>query len=162
MKDKLTETLKACLKSAKSIEDLAEKLISEGVTLQPETEKCSCNVYIDYYKAFRKELDNMCVPLVINELKRIEPIMTDGLIVGMVGGYTDYIDCVYVVPGYRRQGLAKAAVLKFVEGKLNNGIRLHIINNNTVAKKFWNSIFELEEIGRNYVDTLYEIIKIKE
>ena len=46
MKDKLTETLKACLRSAKSIEDLTDKLISEGVTLQ----HCTENVQSDSLK----------------------------------------------------------------------------------------------------------------
>lgn len=120
------------------------------------------DLYIAYYKDFRKELDNMCVPLIINDLKRFEPIMADGELVGMVGGFTDYIDCVYVKPEYRRKGLARNAVLKFVKGNLNYGIRLHIINNNTVAYDFWNSIFELKEIGSNPIDTLYEIVKVKE
>lgn len=117
--------------------------------------------YIDLYKAFRKELDEMCIPLIIDELRRIEPIKADGKIVGMVGGFTDYIDCVYVKPEYRRKGLAKQAVLKFVEGNLNYGIRLHIINDNDIAYDFWSKIFELKEIGCNEVDTLYEIVKIK-
>lgn len=118
--------------------------------------------YINFYKDFRKELDNMCVPLIIDELKRIEPIIADGVLVGMVGGFTDYIDCVYVKPEYRRKGLARKAVLKFVEDNLNYGIRLRIINNNDVAYNFWSSIFELREIGRNSVDSLYEIVKVKE
>lgn len=118
-------------------------------------------LYIGYYKAFRKELDELCVPLVIDDLKRIEPIMTDGKVVGMVGGYTDYVDCVYVKPEYRRKGLARKAVLKFVEGNLNYGIKLHIINNNKVAYDFWSSIFELKEIVRNSVDTLFEIVKVR-
>lgn len=108
--------------------------------------------YIDLYKAFRKELDEMCIPLIIDELRRIEPIKADGKIVGMVGGFTDYIDCVYVKPEYRRKGLAKQAVLKFVEGNLNYGIRLHIINDNDIAYKFWSNLFELKEIACNEVD----------
>lgn len=118
--------------------------------------------YINLYKTFRKELDEMCVPLIIDELRRIEPIRADGKIVGIVAGFTDYIDCVYVKPEYRRKGFARQAVLKFVEGKIDKGIRLNIINNNTVAFNFWCNIFELREIGSDYVDTLYEIVKIKE
>lgn len=118
--------------------------------------------YIKHYRDFRKELDKMCVPLIIGEMKRIEPIKADGKIVGMVGGFTDYIDCVYVKPEYRRRGLARQAVLKFVEGNLDYGIRLHIINNNNVAYDFWSKIFELKKIATNAVDTLYEIVKIKE
>lgn len=79
----------------------------------------------------------------------------------LVGGFTDYIDCLYVLPQYRRKGLAKKAVLKFVKGNLDCGIRLHIINNNLVAFKFWDNIFELEEAGSNTVDTLYQIKGIR-
>ena len=68
------------------------------------------NPYTDYYKHFRKELDEMCVPLIINELKIIKPIKADDLIVGMVGGFTDYIDCVYVVPKYRYEIFASATL----------------------------------------------------
>lgn len=48
------------------------------------------------------------------------------------------------------------------KGNLNYGIRLHIINNNNVAKDFLNSIFELKEIGSNPIDTLFQIVSIKE
>ena len=118
--------------------------------------------YIKLYKAFRKELDEMCVPLIIDELKRIEPIVADNKVVGIIVGFTDFIDCIYIVPEYRRRGLARQAVLKFVEGNLDYGIRLRIINNNNVAYDFWSKIFELKKIGTNAVDTLYEIVKIKE
>ncbi len=118
-------------------------------------------LYISYYKEFRKELDDLCIPLIIDDLRIIQPIMADGELVGMVGGFTDYIDCVYVKPEYRRKGLARNAVLKFVEGNINYGIRLHIIKNNKVAYDFWNSIFELKEVGSNPIDALYEIVRIK-
>ena len=117
--------------------------------------------YIDLYKSFRSELDEMCVPLLINDLRIMHPIIADGKTVGMIGGFTDYIDCLYVIPEYRRRGLARKAVLEYVEGNLNYGIRLHIINNNKVAKKFWHSIFELQKIGSNPIDSMYEIVSIK-
>ena len=116
----------------------------------------------DLYLQFRKELDKLCVPVIVDKvLKSIIPIQYDGKVVGMVGGFTDYIDCLYVLPEYRRKGLAKRAVLDFVKGNLHYGIRLHIINNNEPAKAFWNSIFELKEIGSNEVDTLYEIVRVR-
>ena len=36
-------------------------------------------------------------------------------------------------------------------------IRLHIVNKNKVAYDFWNSIFVLEPIESNAVDTLYKV-----
>lgn len=114
--------------------------------------------YIRLYKAFREELDEMCIPLIIDDLKVKEPIFADGKFVGMVAGGTDYIDCVYVEPEYRNKGLAKKAVLKFCEGNYKYGIRLHIINNNSAALAFWNKVFKLEKIGENSVDSLYEIV----
>ena len=117
--------------------------------------------YIDLYKSFRTELDDMCVPLIIDELRIIRPIIADGNVVGMIGGFADYIDCLYVLPEYRRRGLARKAVLEYVEGKFSYGIRLHIINNNEVAKKFWNSLFIMTEVCSNHVDTLYEIVGVR-
>ena len=114
--------------------------------------------YIRLYKAFRQELDDMCVPLIIDDLKIKEPIFADGKFVGMIAGGVDYIDCVYVEPEYRRQGLAKKAVLKYCEGNYHYGIRLHIINNNLPALSFWSKIFKLEKIGENPVDSLYQIV----
>lgn len=117
--------------------------------------------YVKFYKSFRKELDEMCVPLVIEELVWKNFITADNKIVGMIGGYDDYIDCVYVLPEYRRKGIAKKAVLDYVKDKIQYGIQLHIINNNTVAYDFWNSLFDLDALDRNDVDTLYEIIDYK-
>ena len=117
--------------------------------------------FIDLYKSFRAELDDMCIPLIIDELRIVHPVIADGEVVGMIGGFTDYIDCMYVLPEYRKRGLARKAALKYVHGKLSYGIRLRIINNNEVAKKFWHSIFVLKEIGNNSVDTLYEIVDVR-
>ena len=115
--------------------------------------------FIKLYADFRKELDTMAIPLIYDELKIVKPIISDGKTVGIICGSVDYIDCVYIMPEYRRKGLARKAVKDFVKGNLHYGIRLHIINNNETALKFWNSLFKLKEIGRNKVDSLYEIIK---
>ena len=117
--------------------------------------------YIDLYKSFRAELDDMCIPHIIDDLRIIRPIVADGKIVGMIGGFVDYIDCLYVLPEYRRRGLARKAALEYVEGNLGYGIYLHIINNNEAAKKFWHSLFELKEIGSNDIDTMYEIVGVR-
>lgn len=113
--------------------------------------------FISLYTEFRKEMDVMAIPLICDDFEIIKPITADMKVVGVVAGWTDYIDCVYVLPEYRRKGLAKQAVLDFVESKLNYGIKLHIIKTNETAKRFWHSVFELKEIGTNRVDTLYEI-----
>ena len=118
--------------------------------------------YISLYKSFRAELDDMCVPIIVQkELKIIRPIIADGKTVGMIGGFLDYIDCLYVLPEYRGRGLARKAALEYVKGNLGYGVRLRIINNNEVAKAFWNSVFVLKEIGGNSVDTVYEIEGVK-
>ena len=114
--------------------------------------------FIELYTDFRKELDKMAIPLIFDVFKSVRPIIADGKTVGIICGSTDYIDCVYILPEYRRKGLAKKAVLDFTKGNLHYGIRLHIINNNEVAKTFWHSLFKLKEIGSNEVDTLYEIV----
>lgn len=117
--------------------------------------------YVGLYKSFRAELDDMCIPQIINDLRIIHPIIADGKTVGMIGGFIDYIDCLYVLPEYRRRGLARKAALEYVDGNIKYGIRLHIINSNEVAKRFWHSLFELKEMGRNNIDTLYEIVSVK-
>lgn len=126
--------------------------------------------YEKYYKKFRKELDEMCAPLVIDMYDELKPIFGGRKKVGMIGAVIveqhipiAFIDCVYVDPDYRGNGYAKAAVLHFVEDKLKNGYRvqLDIINNNRVAKAFWHNLFEMFELESNYVDTRYEITKIK-
>ena len=113
--------------------------------------------FIKLYTKFRKELDKMCIPLIIDELK-VEPIIYKNKIVGMIAYTYNYIECVYVKPRYRRKGLAKAAVEKLIKGR---NMRLHIINNNTVAYKFWNDNFKLEVITSDNVDTLYWVRGIK-
>lgn len=117
--------------------------------------------FIKLYKDFRKELDKMCVPLIIDNEVHTLPIVYQGNIVGIIVGSDYYIDCVYIEPKYRRLGLAKEAVLKYVKDKLSNGIHIHIINNNHTAYAFWNSLFELVEVEKNAVDTLYIIAEIK-
>lgn len=118
---------------------------------------------IEMYKEFRKELDEMCIPLILDEMDCIEYIVCDGKTVGMVCGTIGYIDCVYVLPEYRRKGLAKRAVLEWYARyqKPYENTRLYIINNNEVAKKFWNSLFELTAVQSCGVDTLYEIIMVR-
>jgi hypothetical protein len=39
--------------------------------------------------------------------------------------------------------------------------RLHIVNTNKVAKKFWHSIFKMRMLEKNEIDTLWEIEGLK-
>ena len=116
---------------------------------------------IELYLKFREELDKMCVPKIVSELQHVEYIVVDGKTVGMVGGDSGYIDVVYVLPEYRRRGLATQAVLEWYERYHTPHTSLHIINNNYPAKRFWNSLFELHEINDNGIDTLYRILSVK-
>jgi len=119
---------------------------------------------VELYLKFRQELDEICVPVILETLECVEYIVYDGKTVGIVGGNVGYIDIVYVLPEYRRKGFAKTAVLEWYnryKAKYEN-TRLHIINNNIPALKFWGNIFELWAIGQNEIETLYEILSVKD
>ena len=90
--------------------------------------------------------------------------MEDGKQVGILcvrnEGEWVYIDCLYIIPEHRRKGLARREILRWFKRQKTNDIRLHIINKNEIAYRFWTSIFKLDEIDWNYVDTLYRIRKV--
>lgn len=114
------------------------------------------------YLMFRRELDEMWIPEDIQRMD-VRRIKFDGKTVGMmcvrIVGYGAYIDCIYVLPNFRRRGLARKAVLEwYADNDWRDEIRLHIINNNDKAMWFWKSIFQLEMIERNDIDTLYRIV----
>lgn len=120
---------------------------------------------LNHYKNFRKELDNICVPEILKCVSTT-PIYCDKKQVGIfcyaIQPKHIYIDCLYVEPDYRRKGLARKTVLDFYNNTMYGEIRLHIINENKVAYDFWSSIFELEPIESNSVDTLYKIKEMTE
>lgn len=115
---------------------------------------------IELYLQFRRELDKICVPEILksNQPKLIEE---NNEVVGLICASLDYIDCIYILPEHRRKGIAKKTVLKHWEENKNDDMRLHIINNNKPALEFWKSIFKLEYIGANEIDTLYRIGGVK-
>lgn len=118
---------------------------------------------IERYAQFRKELDRLCIPVILSDDRMtVKDIEYNGVVVGIFCAFADYIDCVYVEPEYRRKGLAKQVVIDWVKRHINYGVRLHIINSNEPAKAFWNSLFELKEVGSNPIDTLYEIVRIRD
>lgn len=112
------------------------------------------------YLRFRQELDRMCVKSILG-MCETAPIFSGGKIVGILCTCDNYIDCIYVLPEYRKRGLAKRAVIGFYERNGRHTLRLHIINNNSVALEFWNSIFNLRKIGHSPIDSLYETDGLK-
>lgn len=124
--------------------------------------------HLELYKEFRKELDDYCIPLILSDRQISVYDIRDGKdVVGIFCVYEcfpggNYFDCIYVLPKYRKKGLAKKVVLAWGEKNDLVGTTLHIINNNEPAKAFWNSLFELEEVSSTLVDTLYRITSVKE
>lgn len=117
---------------------------------------------IELYKQFRQELDDICIPMILDDDEmEITEILYDKKIVGMLCTYQDYIDCIYVLPEYRRKGLAKQTVLDWFRKNGHRNIRLAIIHRNMVAKQFWGSLFVLEEVSSNSVDALYKVVGVK-
>lgn len=116
------------------------------------------------YCEFRQEIDRYCFPLLKNWAKRTgcyRYIMCEGKPVGFFMVIDAYIEGIYVEPEYRRRGLAKKAVLDYInEG--NYVERLHIVNSNKPAYKFWNSFLDLRHTQKNDCDTLYYVVGIKE
>lgn len=118
------------------------------------------NIDIEFYTLFRGELDRICIPEILRFVDTT-PIMYDGKQVGFLctADQNDwiYIDALYILPYYRRKGLAREAVLEWLEKQRKEEIRLRIIHKNKVAFDFWTSVFGLEEIERNEVDGLYKV-----
>lgn len=115
---------------------------------------------VDMYLKFRAEIDKICVPELLKCFETI-PIAEAGEQIGLLCvarmEWWHYIDCLYLMPEYRRKGKGKRAVLNFYENNREKEIRLHIIHENKAAQQFWRSIFDLEEIESNDVDALYRI-----
>ena len=114
---------------------------------------------LQLYKQFRNEIDTLSFPLMRNMAGKdnYREIKYDDRVVGFLIVIRGYVNGIYVEPEYRNKGLARQSVLDY----LNEGgfiATLHIINTNTAAKKFWNSIFILEEIDTSPVDTLYRVL----
>ena len=115
----------------------------------------------ELYLEFRQEVDKICVPEILKCVWR-KPIMLEGKTVGLLCYTDNYIDCLYIKPEYRRRGLASGTILEWYKRQKGKEIRLHIIKKNKVALKFWTSLFELEPIEENEIDTLYRIKRVIE
>ena len=116
---------------------------------------------IELYLQFRRELDKICVPEIL-KLNQPKLIKKDNEVVGLLCASPDYIDCIYILPEHRRKGIAKETLVEHWNENKNYDMRLHIINNNEPALKFWNSIFKIVNLGENEIDTLYRIVGVRE
>lgn len=118
---------------------------------------------LEMYLEFRKEIDtlffpkfkknNTFFPLIDKEKAEYIGFM-------LVENKYDYIDALYVRPQYRRRGYGKKIVASYIS-VYGMPQELRILNNNKVALKFWNSIFDLKPLEDNGYDTLYYIKRLK-
>jgi len=114
----------------------------------------------EMYFRFRNEIDSYVLPILIENGAIFKRIEVRKQLVGYLMVIDGYIDGLFVLPGYRRQGLGKKAVMEYIQ---DYGLpeRLHIVNTNKVAKKFWHSIFKMRMLEKNEIDTLWEIEGLK-
>ena len=115
---------------------------------------------LQMYLDFRKVCDTLSFPM-LREWGEYRQIKCDGEVVGFLMVIEGYVEGIYVKPEYRRKGLARKAVLEFMDdgGYIDT---LHIIKTNETAQKFWESIFHLVTISDCPVDTLYRVIRRRE
>lgn len=112
------------------------------------------------YMEFRNEIEQMYAPFILKECDEV-PIMYDKKQVGLLLVKDKYIEGLYIQPKYRRKGLGRKAILDYIRkyGMLKD---LTILNTNTTALNFWNSLFNIEIIEQNSIDTYYKILSLKE
>ena len=117
------------------------------------------------YLKFRAELDRICVPEILKVVESI-PIEFENKAIGLFCvancEYWKYIDCIYIQPEHRRKHIGADFVKHWYEKNKDCEIRLHIINNNKPALEFWSSIFHLQAMDGNDIDTLYRVKECKE
>ena len=113
---------------------------------------------LEMYHKFRYEIDEYAFPLIPGDFRKI---CYENKAVGFLQVDPDgYIGGLWVHPDYRRRGLARKAIFDYVND-VGLPWRLHIVNTNKPARKFWHSVFELKKINENEVDTLWEVISYK-
>ena len=114
-----------------------------------------------FYKDFRKELDHIwCPELMKSEQIEVVDIWNGETFAGIMVLEDNYIDCIYVLPKFRRQGLARKAVIDYFKDKRDYP-SLIIINKNHKAKEFWNSLFYMSEVDGNFIETRYQVTGYK-
>lgn len=124
----------------------------------------------ELYFAFRHEIDQNVFPLAVKEshkenstMRLLKTKQKDGSIVtaGFLFVRCGYVDSIYVIPKYRRQGIATKAIRDF----LNEGgtiKALTIVKGNIEAITFWNSVFKLSFINGDDVESNFSVIGINE
>lgn len=115
-----------------------------------------CELYIK----FRTEIETMYAPYVLAECDEVISITDNDTIVGLLCVKDKYIQGLYILPEHRKRGYGKKAIIDYIKqyGMLKD---LTILNTNHVAKAFWDSLFELEAIETNKIDTYYKITALK-
>jgi len=112
------------------------------------------------YLLFRQELEKIMVKDILN-LSTVEEIKSGGNVVGFLLLQNKYIDGLYVLPEYRRQGLGRKAVMDYIK-KHGMPKTLQILKKNKVAMAFWHGIFDLRLIDSSPIDWLYHIDGLKD
>lgn len=114
----------------------------------------------EMYVKFRTEIETMYAPHIINECQTVR-ISNDEKEIGILMVKDGYIIGLYILPEHRRKGYGRKAVIDYIKkyGMLKD---LTILNSNLTAKAFWESIFELEPIKINSIDTYFGIKALKE
>lgn len=121
---------------------------------------------MELYHDFRYAIDEYAFPNIkkwAEDGGTFKVIEIDGAIVGFLAVIGGYVEGIYVHPEYRRRGLARQAVLEYIENGGEIG-SLHIVKGNKTAEKFWRSIFFLEKddlAPDNPVDTFYTVKGLK-
>lgn len=115
---------------------------------------------LEMFLNFRKEIDTLAFPL-LQEYGDFVPIIYDNQKVGFLLVIDGYVEGIWVQPEYRRKGLAKKAVLDYI----NNGGEINILDvvkTNVSADLFWNSIFVMEQLHTTFCDKRYRVLGVKE
>lgn len=115
------------------------------------------------YMAFRKTIDEYFFPLIKRWAKEQGGYLVlkdEGEPVGFLIVVDGYVDGIYVKPEHRRKGIARKAVIDYIN---NGGVieRLHVVRSNKTALKFWKSIFVMTVVGSSPVDVLYGVQRVK-
>ncbi len=114
----------------------------------------------EMYLAFRETIDRCCFPYLSKwnvESDGYRLIMCDGKLVGFLMVIDKYVNGIYVMPEYRRKGLARKAVMQFLAdgGEIET---LRIVRGNQTAQAFWRSLFKLKRIDSWPTDILYRVV----
>ena len=117
----------------------------------------------EMYMKFRSEVESMYTPHILKQCEEKGQVIriTEGSKkIGLFVVNDGYIDGLYILPEFRRKGYARKTVLDYVK-QYGLPRDLHILNTNLVSKSFWESIFELETVEVNPIDTYYTIKSLK-